>query len=130
MIATSLLVIDDDPDFNTLVEFILQHDTNWIILTASDGAEGLKLAELQQPGVILLNVVMPKLNGLDIYKLLKSNPDTCNIPIVFVTAMIRMEKIIKARITEDTKVIIKPFDIMTLANQIIIECDRYLIRNN
>ncbi|MEM7595889.1 MAG: response regulator [Cyanobacteria bacterium P01_A01_bin.83] len=130
MIATSLLVIDDDPDFNTLVEFVLQHDTNWIILTASDGAEGLKIAKLQQPGVIFLDVVMPKLNGLDIYKLLKSHPNTCNIPIIFMTAMTRMEKIIKARITEDIKVIVKPFDIMTLANQIIIECDRYLIRNN
>ncbi|MEM8719808.1 MAG: response regulator [Cyanobacteria bacterium P01_G01_bin.39] len=130
MLATSLLVIDDDPDFNTLVKFILQHDTNWIILTASDGAEGLNLAKSQQPGVILLDIVMPKLDGLDIYKLLKSNPDTCNIPIIFMTAMVRMEKVIKARITEDIKVIVKPFDIMTLANQIIIECDHYLIKNN
>ena len=129
MISTSLLVIDDDGDFNALVKFILEHDTDWKILTALDGEKGVALAKLQQPDMILLDIIMPNLNGLDVYHLLKSNLTTCSIPIIFVTAMVRMEPIIRAQITEDIEVIIKPFDIMTLANQVIDVCDRYLVTN-
>ena len=67
---------------------------------------------------------MPMLNGLDIYNLLKSNAATCSIPIIFVTAMIQMQEIAKSQITEDIEVIIKPFDIMKLAQQIDDVCDR------
>ncbi|MCC0179073.1 response regulator [Waterburya agarophytonicola K14] len=129
MISTSLLVIDDDGDFNDLVKFVLEHDTDWKIFTALDGEKGVALAQLQQPDIILLDIIMPNLNGLDVYHLLKSNPNTCSIPIIFVTAMVRMEPIIRAQITEDIEVITKPFDIMTLANQVINVCDRYLVTN-
>lgn len=129
MISKSLLVIDDDGDFNYLVKFILEHDTDWKIMTALGGEEGVALAQLQQPEVILLDMVMPNLSGLDVYHLLKSNPTTCSIPIIFVTAMVRMEPIIRAQITEDIEVITKPFNIMTLANQVIDVCDRYLATN-
>ncbi len=126
MILSSLLVIDDDGDCNALIKFILEHDTDWKILTALDGEKGVALAQLQQPDVILLDIVMPNLNGLDVYHLLKSNLTTCSIPIIFVTAMVRIETIIRAQITEDIEVITKPFDIMKLANQLTDVCDRYL----
>ncbi len=122
--STTVLIIDDDIDFNTLVKFVLEYDTNWNILTISEGRQGIAQAQLQQPSVILLDLVMPMLNGLDIYSLLKSNAATCSIPIIFVTAMIQMREIVKSQITEDIEVIIKPFDIMKLAQQIDDVCDR------
>lgn len=124
LIITSLLVIDDDDDFNALVTFALEHDTDWKILTTLDGEKGVALAQLQQPDVILLDIVMPNLNGLDVYHLLKSNLTTCSIPIIFVTAMFRMELIIRGQMTEDIEVITKPFDIMRLANQVADVCAR------
>lgn len=120
-----VLLIDDDFDFATLVKFFLEDDTNWKILINSDAEKGFTQAKLQQPSVILLDVVMPKLNGLDIYKLLKSDLITHHIPIIFITAMIKMEKILKFQIKEDIEIIIKPFDIMTLTKRIINVCDRY-----
>jgi CheY-like chemotaxis protein len=129
MSSRTLLIIDDDSDFNTLVEFVLEQDTNWKILTAANGEEGLIQARSQQPSIILLDVVMHGLNGLEVYNLLKANPITRTIPTIFITAMTRMEKIIKLQITEDTEVIIKPFDIMTLKKRVIDACDRYLVTN-
>ncbi|VEP14863.1 hypothetical protein H1P_2920008 [Hyella patelloides LEGE 07179] len=123
----TVLVIDDNPDFNILVKFVLEHDTNWNILTASDGEEGVAQAQLQQPNLILLDVIMPNLNGLDVYRLLKTHPTTCFIPIVFVTAMPEIAKIIKLQIAEDIEIVIKPFDIMTLADRVIDICDRCII---
>lgn len=128
--STTVLIIDDDVDFNTLVKFVLEYDTSWNILTISEGRQGIAQAQLQQPSVILLDMVMPMLNGLDIYNLLKSNAATCSIPIIFVTAMIQMQEIVKLQITEDIEVIVKPFDIMKLAQQIDDVCDRYLVTNN
>ena len=126
MISITVLVIDDDSDFSRLVKFVLEYDTNWKILTASNGETGLTKARSQQPSIILLDMVMPGLDGLEVYYLLKSNPITRSIPIIFVTAMVSMEKIIKLQITEDIQVITKPFDILTLKNQVINACDRYL----
>lgn len=122
----TVLIIDDDDDFNTLVNFVLKHDTDWEIVTTSDGKKGVIQAQVQQPSVILLDIVMPNQNGLDIYNLLKSDPRTCSIPIIFVTAMVQMERIIKLQIAEEIEVITKPFDIMTLASRVIAACDRYL----
>jgi CheY-like chemotaxis protein len=129
MISRTFLVIDDDSDFNTLVKFVLEHDTNWKVLTAANGEEGLTQARSQQPSIILLDVVMHGLNGLEVYSLLKANPITRTIPIILLTAMTRMEKIIKLQIIEDIEVIIKPFDIMTLKKQVIDACDRHLLTN-
>lgn len=129
MIPITLLVIDDESDFNTLVKFVLEHDTNWKVLAAANGEEGLIQARSQQPSIILLDVVMHGLNGLEVYNLLKANPITRSIPIIFTTAMTRMEKIIKLQITEDTEVIIKPFDMMTLEKRVIEACDRYSVTN-
>ena len=51
--STTVLIIDDDIDFITLVKFVLEYDTNWNILTISDGRQGIAQAQLQQPNVIL-----------------------------------------------------------------------------
>jgi CheY-like chemotaxis protein len=129
MTSRTLLVIDDDSDFNTLAKFVLEHETNWKILTAANGEEGLTQARSQQPSVILLDVVMHGLNGLEVYSLLKDNPITRSIPIIFITAMTRMEKIIRLQIIEDIEIIIKPFDIMTLKRKVIDACDRHFLTN-
>lgn len=126
----TILVIDNDDDFNILIKFILEHDTSWEIITASNGEQGIMQAQLQQPDAILLDVVLPHLDGLDIYNLLKFNLLTCSIPVIFVNAMVQMEKIIKLEIAEDIEVISKPFNIMSLAHRVIDVCDRYLVSKN
>ena len=127
MIFKSLLLIDDDNSCTTLVKFVLEQDTNWQILIATDAEEGITRAKLRQPDVILLDIMMPKLDGLDIYKILKSDFYTSNIPIIFMTAITPIEPILKSQITEDVDVIIKPFDVTKLAEQITKICDRYYL---
>ena len=126
----SLLIIDDNDDYNTLVKIVLELNTGWKINTASKGKEGITKAKLQQPDVILLDMVMPELNGLDVYKLLKSNWSTCSIPIIFLTAMVMTKEIINSQITEDVQIIIKPFDIMELENEVIQVYNRSLALSN
>ncbi|WP_019504658.1 response regulator [Pleurocapsa sp. PCC 7319] len=125
MIPKSLLLINGDNDFNTLVKFVLRYDTNWNIFTALNGKEGISKAQVYQPDVILLDTSMPKHDGLTVYSLLKSNWTTCAIPVIFLTAMVGMKKIITLRITENAELITKPFNIVKLKNEVIKLYDQY-----
>ena len=118
MTDITLLIIDDCHDSNQLVKFVLEQDTDWKIITTLNPEEGINRARLDRPSVILLDIAMPNIDGLDVYKLLKSDKTTRSIPIIFTTAMVGVEETIKKRIANNIKVITKPFDIRLLKTQI------------
>ncbi len=118
-------MIDDNDDFITLVKFLWELDTDWKIITALDGKEGIAKARLEQPDLILLDVKMPRIDGIAVYKMLKSERATCSIPIIFLTAMIGMEKVVQSQVNADVEVITKPIGIISLKKQITDLCDRH-----
>lgn len=118
MIVQKLLIVDDDDDCNALVKFVLESDTDWQVSIASNGVEGAEKARSQQPDVILLDLAIPKQSGIDVYRQLKSESATRNIPVIFITAMAEMKEAIALEVREDVSVITKPFDIAKLAEQI------------
>jgi len=73
---------------------------------------------------------MSEINGLAVYKLLKLDPNTCSIPIIFVTDKPSMKRVVQSQIAEDIKLITKPINMSALTNQIIDLCNSYLITNN
>jgi len=82
--AKKILVIEDDIDLNTVIELNLQKE-GYITDHAYDGEEALKKVEEFQPDLIILDVMLPKLNGVEFNTKLKSNPKTKNIPIIALT---------------------------------------------
>ncbi|HTS88485.1 MAG TPA: response regulator [Gemmatimonadales bacterium] len=80
-----VLVIDDDPDQRRWVER-LAAASGWKVLTAADGEAGLGTAQEQQPSIIVLDVMMPRLNGFQTCRRLKADPRTKDIPVIIVTA--------------------------------------------
>jgi DNA-binding response OmpR family regulator len=83
--SQSILVIDDFPPLHKLVRACLE-DQAFIVHSALDGEEGLLAAERYRPGLILLDVDMPRMNGLEVYRRLKADQHTADIPVVFLTA--------------------------------------------
>lgn len=80
-----LLIIDDEPGVRALVRMTL--DVTWVeILEAADGEEGIAMAREHRPDIVLLDVMMPNLNGFDVCKALKSDPDLRATTIVMLTA--------------------------------------------
>ena len=124
--SRSLLVIDDNDDFITLVKLFLELDTDWKIITALDGKEGITKARLSQPDLILIDVVMPDLDGIGVYQILKSDSATCSIPAILFTAMLGAKKKVQSEVGEDVEVITKPIGIISLKNQINDLFNRYL----
>ena len=123
MKPVKVLLIDDNEDNRTLIKIALEISTNWDIITATNGVEGIIKAESELPDVILLDLIMPDLDGLTVYKALKYNLFTCTIPIIFVTAMVNNKVLSELKNTGANSIITKPFDPLTLAEKISRICD-------
>ena len=127
MVTKRLLLIDDNEDNRTLVKFTLEMNTDWEVITAIDGIEGITKAEIERPDVILLDLIMPDLDGLTVCEVLKSNLFTCTIPIIFITAWTQEKVLSEIETTLAEGVIIKPFDIVNLDSQIAKMCNWELV---
>ena len=114
----TVLIIDDNDDTNKLVQLVLQQDTDWQVAIASGGRDGITQARTLQPEVILLDIAMPEMDGIEVYKILKSSSNTRSIPVIFLTAMPMLEQTLSRQIGKDVAVIAKPLDILTLADRI------------
>ena len=80
-----VLVVDDDPDIRTLLAMNLEL-SGYRVTEARDGREGSALARDLRPDLIVLDVMMPEVDGLDVLRGLKADPETSEIPVVMLTA--------------------------------------------
>jgi DNA-binding response OmpR family regulator len=81
----TVLVVDDEQDILDLVRFRLEHD-GYRVLTASDGHTGLTLALAERPDLCILDVMMPKLSGLEVLAHLRADPATVDTRVILLTA--------------------------------------------
>lgn len=80
-----ILVVDDEKDIVDILKYNLERENEFEVLTASNGKEALAHASLN-PDVIILDIMMPEINGFEVCKQLKNNPATSKIPVIFLTA--------------------------------------------
>ncbi|MGP1385795.1 MAG: response regulator [Thainema sp.] len=116
--AKQVLVIDDEIDIREMVKVSLEIVAKFDVLVAASSQEGLALAAAQQPDAILLDVLMPGTNGLMLLQQLQANPDTQNIPVVFLTAKTRSSDQQHMIDVGAKGVITKPFKPVDLAEQL------------
>jgi two-component system OmpR family response regulator len=81
-----ILIIDDEDDIREIAKVSLQLCKQWQVLTAGSGLEGVAIAAETQPDAILLDVVMPEVDGLMTLDSLRKNPATQGIPVIMLTA--------------------------------------------
>ena len=86
----SILVIEDDPNALRFIEYILEQE-GYKVSTASDGVEGLSKAQDEHPDLIVLDVMLPGLDGYEICYQLRQQLDTCALPILMVSAKARQD---------------------------------------
>jgi CheY-like chemotaxis protein len=112
-----LLLIDDEDDIREVARLSLELVGRWDVVTAASGAEGIARAAAEQPDAILLDVMMPGMDGATTYRGLQANTETCGIPVILLTAKI-FERADGRDGLEGLTVISKPFDPMRLASQV------------
>jgi twitching motility two-component system response regulator PilH len=81
---TQIMIVDDSPTDTHLLKKILEKN-GFTILTAADASEGIEVAKREQPDLILMDVVMPGVNGFQATRELTSDPETSSIPVIIVT---------------------------------------------
>ena len=118
MTEKQILIIDDDNDVRKTIELSLQVTTNWKLLTASSGQEGLSVAIADRPDAILLDVTMPDFDGIETLRQLQTNTATEAIPVIFLTARGMAKEQQKLKSLGVKGLISKPFDAVELGEQI------------
>jgi CheY-like chemotaxis protein len=113
-----ILIIDNEPHIQEVTQICLETVANWQVITASSGQEGLLKAETEQPDAILLDVMMPDMDGPTTFQKLQKNPATKNIPVLFLTAKVQSSDRRRYAEMGVYGVIAKPFDPLMLAEQI------------
>ena len=113
-----ILYIDDEADIREVAEMALELDPGFEVRTCASGREGLAAAREWQPGLILLDVMMPELDGPGVLEILRQDAATTAIPVVFITARTQAHEVARLRELGARGVIAKPFDAMTLARQV------------
>ena len=116
--AHKVLIIDDEDDIREVAALSLESVAGWDVLTASSGAQGLAMAAREKPDAILLDVMMPGMDGPTTVRELKKNPATARIPVVLLTAKVQASD--KKRFADlgVEAVLSKPFDPLKLSEQI------------
>ena len=89
MTSKKILVIEDEDGLREITQFSLEAAAGWEVSTAASGTEGLVKAASEQPDAILLDVMMPDMDGAETFRQLQSNPATQRIPAIFLTAKAR-----------------------------------------
>lgn len=112
-----ILYVDDEADIREVAQMALELDPEIEVRTCASGAEGIEAARAWQPDLILLDVMMPVMDGPAVLQHLREASDTAAIPVVFITARTQAKEVDALRELGARGVLAKPFDPMTLARQ-------------
>jgi two-component system alkaline phosphatase synthesis response regulator PhoP len=86
MSKLNILIVEDDPQTVKLIKFILEKE-DYLTISAKDGEEGLQMAREKKPDLIVLDLMLPGMDGYRVCEILKANPVTKEIPVIVLTAL-------------------------------------------
>jgi CheY-like chemotaxis protein len=118
MSTKRILLIDDERSISLVIQVSLNDLADWTVLTANSSAEGLRQAQLEKPDAILLDLMMPEMDGFTVLRKLKENPETSDIPVILLTAKVQPDGFNPSDEQQFSGILAKPFDPLTLADQI------------
>lgn len=116
--SRKILLIDDEPAIVEVTRATLEILAGWTVIAASSGSEGVELAAAERPDAILLDAMMPDMDGPRTLKDLQSGARTGDIPVVFLTAKVQAADIRRFRELGAAGAIAKPFDPLRLAGEV------------
>ena len=112
-----ILIVEDEPDIIKMLEYNLKKE-GFRITSVSDGREALRQAEREHPDIIILDLMLPEIDGLEVCKTLKQSSDTADIPVIMLTAKAQeTDKIVGLELGADDY-ITKPFSIRELTARV------------
>jgi len=115
--ALRVLVVDDDPVIMRLLRVNFEME-GFDVVSASDGEEAIRSARNEAPDVIVCDIMMPKLNGLEVVERLRADPRTAGMPIVLLSAKAQASEVQKGLEAGADDYVTKPFDPLELVERV------------
>jgi len=113
-----ILIVDDEADVREVTQLGLEMGTDWTVLTAASGTEAIAITTKNQPDAILLDMMMPDMDGRATLKQLKANDATRGIPVILVTAKAQQSNLPDFQDLDVVAIVAKPFRPLKLAAEI------------
>ncbi len=114
----NVLLVDDDQNLRRIGKLALERVGRWDVATAASGAEVMELVRQNRPDVILLDVMMPGMDGTETLRVLKGDKSTAAIPVILMTAKIQTHELTSYLTLGASGIIAKPFDPLKLPSEI------------
>jgi len=115
---TKVLIVDDDFASRRLLARFIRKKWPFKILQAEDGSEAVQLILKEAPNLVILDMMMPFMNGIEVLKILRNNPKTADIPVIACTAVDEHEEVAEILEYGISDYVIKPIDQKTLIKKI------------
>jgi two-component system response regulator VicR len=107
--AAKIMVVDDEPDVVDLIKLVLESD-GYTVITAYSGKESLEKLDKETPDLILLDIMMPQMDGWEVFRRIRADERTANIPVAMLTAKTQsIDKMIGLHVVKVDDYITKPF---------------------
>jgi two-component system, OmpR family, response regulator len=114
-----ILYVDDEPDIREIVQMALGLLPTLSVNTADSGMRALQSMQVSKPDLVLLDVMMPNMDGPTTLQQMRSQPELQSIPVIFMTAKAMPQEVARFRALGAAAVIAKPFDPMLLAEHVL-----------
>ena len=115
--AYTILIIEDEPDISELIEYRLTQ-SGYSIIVSDNGEKGIEVTRKNSPDLILLDLMLPGINGIDVCRILKNDKGTSDVSIIMLTALGQEEDIVKGLETGADDYVTKPFSFPVLEARI------------
>lgn len=115
--SSKVLIVDDEPNILMSLEFLLKKN-GYHVFIARDGKEALDIVNEELPDIVLLDVMMPKVDGYEVCQVIKKNQQTRHIKVVFLSAKAKQEDIDKGYEVGADLYVTKPFSTRSLISQV------------
>ena len=113
-----ILIIDDEVDFGKIAKINLERDGDFSVYTATSGKQGFDAARKIRPEVILLDIIMPEMDGFKVLEMLKKDTVTMRIPVIMLSALTDDTAKLRAAGLYDEEYVTKPVETLDLRNKI------------
>jgi len=113
----TILVVDDDPVILQLLQVNFEME-GFTVLTAADGQEGVDRTRADRPDIVVSDVMMPRMSGLELVSILKADPDTASIPVLLLTAKAQQADVASGLEQGADDYVTKPFEPLELIDRV------------
>lgn len=108
--SRKIVIVDDENDIREILRHAFELTTDWTVMEATDGEKGLEVIRREHPDAVILDVMMPRVDGREMFRTLRADESIRAIPVIFLTASLQKQDVRDLQALGPVAILAKPFD--------------------